>query len=354
MENNAAHSLEGLLLKSGWKVLKKQERDPNQSGSNFSVGYIVEKNGEKCFLKAFDFGGFLSIAIPKPGEDEIDPVDVINDMSNAYIYERDLSKHCQDKHVTKVSFVKDSGQEYVPGHSVPLVPYLIFDLAEGDVRKALSLFDDLDYAWRFKSLHDIAVGIKQLHSIEVSHQDVKPSNILVFQSESKLGDLGRSICRNLEGPYSNRAFTGDRTYAPPEIWYRFYVSDWRERVFATDCYMLGSLVVFYFAGVSMSALLRKHIPDEFSWEYWQGEYKELVPYLENAFEKALVEIVEDIEMEEYRAEIKELIQYLCNPLPERRGHPRAIQRKGNSYGMDRFITIFDVLKRKAENNITRY
>ena len=168
----------------------------------------------------------------------------MNEMTNAFIYERDLSKHCKNKHVTKVSFVKESGQENITGFSIPVVPYLIFELAEGDIRKTLDFSNELDYAWRFSSLHDIAVGLMQLHKIEVSHQDLKPSNVLVFQAESKLGDLGRSICRDLDGPYSKRVFTGDFTYAPPEIWYRFYERDWTKRVFATDCYMLGSLVVF--------------------------------------------------------------------------------------------------------------
>ena len=53
MENSAAHNLEGLSLKSGWYVKGKQEKDANQTGSNFSVGYLVEKNGTTCFLKAF-------------------------------------------------------------------------------------------------------------------------------------------------------------------------------------------------------------------------------------------------------------------------------------------------------------
>ena len=307
MDNNAAHSLLNLTLKKGWIVKEKPERDANQSGSTFSVGYIVEKDGETCFMKAFDFAGFLSIAVPKNGTDEIDVVDTINDMTNAFIYERDLSHHCKDKHVTKVSFVRESGQEYVQGFSIPLVPYLIFDLAEGDVRKTLHFSTELDYAWRFNSLHDIAIGLKQLHSIEVSHQDLKPSNVLIFNSESKLGDLGRSICRDIDGPYSKRPFTGDFTYAPPEIWYGYYEREWAKRVFATDCYMLGSLVIFYFSGISMSALLRKHIPDNFSWEVWKGAFEELEPYLENGFAKAMDEFETNITRQELKTELRQKI-----------------------------------------------
>lgn len=354
MDNNAAHNLLNRKLKNGWVVKEKPERDPNQSGSNFSVGYIVEKDGEICFMKAFDFAGFLSVAHPKNGENEIDVVDVINDMTNAFIYERDLSHHCKDKHVTKVSFVKESGQEYIQGFAIPLVPYLIFDLANGDVRKTLHFSTELDYAWRFNSLHDIAVGLKQLHSIEVSHQDLKPSNILVFNSESKLGDLGRSICRDIDGPYSKRPFTGDFTYAPPEIWYRYYERDWTKRVFATDCYMLGSLVTFYFAGISMSALLRKHIPDNFSWEVWTGVFEELKPYLENGFANALDEFERNITREDLKTELRQLVEFLCNPFPEKRGHPKNILTNGSNYSMERFVTILDVLKRKAELRIKKF
>lgn len=351
MDNNAAHNMLNLLLKSGWQVIEKPERDPNQSGSNFSVGYIVEKNGEICFMKAFDFAGFLSVAIPKSGSGDIDVIDVMNDMTNAFIYERDLSKHCKNKHVTKVSFVKESGQEFIQGYSIPIVPYLIFELAKGDVRKTLHFSTELDYAWRFKSLHDVAVGIKQLHTIDVSHQDLKPSNVLVFKTESKLGDLGRSICKDLEGPYSKRTFTGDFTYAPPEIWYRYYERDWNKRVFATDCYMLGSLVVFYFTGISMSALLRKHIPDNFSWESWRGSFEELVPYLENGFTCALKEFESNLTRPDLRMELTQLVKHLCNPFPEKRGHPKNVLSNGSNYNMERFVTILDVLKRKSELTI---
>lgn len=348
MENNAAHSLLGHTLKTGWLVKEKIQKNSNQTGSTFSVGYIVEKNSESCFLKAFDFGAFLATAVPKNGETDIDIVDVVNDMTTAFIYERDLSKHCKNKHVTKVIFVKEAGQEFIQGMAIPVVPYLIFDLADGDIRKNLDFSNKLDYAWRLKSLHDIAVGLKQLHQIEVSHQDLKPSNILVFKSESKLGDLGRSMCKDIDGPYNKMPFSGDYTYAPPEIMYRYYEKDWIKRVFATDCYLLGSLIVFYFSGISMSALLRKHIPDEFSWDKWRGGFDELKPYLEDGFSKALFEFEQNVKHDEFRADLKNLVEMLCHPYPEKRGHPKNILMNGCNYSLERFITKLDVLKTRAE------
>jgi len=340
MESNAAHNLLNRTLKSGWKVIKKKQKTDNQTGSFFSVGYLVEKDGEICFMKAYDFAKFLSISTGG------NVVDVMSEMITAYKYERDLSEHCKNKHVTKVSFVKESGEEIVEGFSITIVPFLIFDLAEGDIRERLDFSNKLDYAWRLKSLHDVSVGLMQLHKIEVSHQDLKPSNILVFDRNSKIGDLGRSMCRDIDGPYNKAAFTGDNTYAPPEIMYGYYERDWIKRVFATDCYLLGSLITFYFTGISMSALLRKHIPDNFSWERWTGPYEELSPYLENAFSNALIEFETNIDV--FKKELREIVEYLCNPFPEKRGHPKNFTSAINNFDLERFVTLLDVLKRKAE------
>ena len=227
------------------------------------------------------------------------------------------------------------------------MPYLIFDLADGDVRRCLHFSDKLDFAWRFMSLHYIAVGLNQLHAIEVSYQDLKPSNILVFNTESKIGDLGRSLCRSLEGPHSNLEFPGDLNYAPPEIMYRYYGPDWFKRSFACDCYLLGSMVLFYFAGISMSALLVKNIPSNFRWHVWNGPFDEIKPYLVDAFARALIEFEQSIADDFFRTDLVWLAERLCYPFPENRGHPKNISGQVTQYSMERFISKFDLLHKKA-------
>jgi len=134
MTDNAAHNLLNLTLQTGWFVKEKIEKTDNQTGSFFSVCYKVEKDGEICFLKAYDFAKFLTISIPGSKI-----VDVMNEMLTAYQYERDLSEYCKNRHVTKVSFVKEAGEEVVMGYAISIVPYLIFDMADGDIRKKLDL-----------------------------------------------------------------------------------------------------------------------------------------------------------------------------------------------------------------------
>lgn len=348
MDSNAAHNLLGRTLESGWLVHEKIAKGDNATGSFFSVSYLVKRENEICFLKAFDFAKFFQISEPNK---EI--VDIMGDMINAFQYERDLSNHCRNAHVTKVAFVREAGQEVVQGYSISIVPYLIFDLADGDVRQQLDFSEKLDFAWRLKSLHDIAVGLKQLHAIDVSHQDVKPSNILLFKSESKLGDLGRSLCKDFMSPYDDLHFTGDLNYAPPEIMYKYFDTDWNRRVFATDCYLLGSMVVFYFAGVSMSSLILSHIPDNFRWERWRGAFHEIRPYIADGFARAIIDFERSIEHDYFREELSYIVRYLCYPFPEKRGHPRTIKLRGNNLNLERFVSRFDLLRRKAEYMIKK-
>ena len=61
-DNNAADSLQGLTLDTGWYVDSRAHNAPGATGGFFSVCYTVTKDGEKCFLKAFNFSKFLNLA----------------------------------------------------------------------------------------------------------------------------------------------------------------------------------------------------------------------------------------------------------------------------------------------------
>jgi len=341
MKDIAAHNLEGRTLRQGWNVLKKQVKDTGDTGGTFSVCYEVEKDGKKYFMKAFNINGFIGVS----GSSKTF-MEYMLDMSTAFQYEKKLSEYCQDHRVTKISFVIDSGEETVTGYTFPIVPYLIFNMADGDVRNKLNYSKTLDFSWKLKSLHDIAVGIKQLHGIEVSHQDIKPSNILLFKSESKIGDLGRSMCPALSGPYDDLPFSGDRTYSPPEVWYLTQQSEWHERNYAIDCYLLGSMITYYISGISMSALLKKNI-DLLNPTGLSNSFKNDEPYLMNAFNAALTEIKNSIPVEAVQAEIIQLIEFLCHPNPEKRGHPKSLKDNGSNYSLERFVTKLDILQKKT-------
>jgi serine/threonine protein kinase len=61
----------------------------------------------------------------------------------------------------------------------------------------------------------MATGLHELHSQRIAHQDLKPSNVLVFsQREAKNADLGRATLRGQVGPFDEFPVAGDLSYAP--------------------------------------------------------------------------------------------------------------------------------------------
>jgi serine/threonine protein kinase len=115
-----------------------------------------------------------------------------------------------------------------------------------------------ELAWKLRALHHITTGLKQLHGSDVVHQDLKPSNVVVFDSgsdnqTSKLADLGRASRSNAHCPFDELPWAGDVNYAPPEVFYSFYEVDWHKRRIASDMYLLGSLVSFLLFQTTASA-----------------------------------------------------------------------------------------------------
>jgi eukaryotic-like serine/threonine-protein kinase len=340
---SAVHALVGRTLKSGWTVTEKASFKPGSTGGNFSVCYLVEKDNQKGFLKAINVLAFL--------REDVDLLNAMTEMLNTYNFEKEILSRCSNKNLSKVSRLLDASFENIPGFIVPNVYYMIFEKADGDVRNHLSFVTLIDDAWKLRSLHNIATGIKQLHSIDISHQDVKPSNVFVFDKVvSKVGDLGRALCETLSSPHSEMNFAGDHRYAPPEVFHRFVLPEWKDKVFAVDCYLLGSMACFYFTGQSMTALLSQKINPSIN--VLSLNFENALAYWVKAFDEA-IEVVKN-----HSSNIPDqdkfigTIRMLCYPDPRKRGHPKNIKQFGNNYQLDRFVEVFNLLARKAEYKLT--
>jgi serine/threonine protein kinase len=338
----AAHMLEGLTLEGGWRVSGKLERPPGSTGGQFSVGYIVEKEGTQAYLKALDYSfAFMSG----------DAAHVLEWMTSAYNFEVAILDRCAEQRMNRVVRALDRGELTVEGaEGVPTVSYLIFELAEGDIRRALdSLGPAFDYAWAFRMLHHASIGLWQLHRSDMAHQDVKPSNILTFgRGSSKLGDLGRASRRGSNAPHDEYHCAGDPQYAPPELLYGYMASDWSARRQACDLYLLGSLVMFVFSGATTTAAVMAFLDESQHPQEWQGSYSEVLPYVRVAFDRAIDEFEQALP-EALVPAVVPMVRQLCDPEPARRGHPRTrASRTANPYSLERYVSEFDLLARRAE------
>jgi serine/threonine protein kinase len=337
-----ADLLEGKLLEGKWRVLKKLTRKPTSTGGVFSTGYLIQHvDGQKYFLKAMDY----TRAFNSP-----DTLAAMNAWTSAYIFERNVCEKCRDRRLKRVVHAVEAfTTQATPGHPFSKVECLVFELAEGDVRAHLDKCDEFDIALVLRALHHVATGLEQLHKTDIAHQDLKPSNVLVFDQKigNKISDFGRAWAKDFRAAHDDYPVAGDLSYAPPELLYRQVSDDVSKRRFGCDTYHLGSLATFFFTRSHMNALLAKHLAPEHIWLTWGGSYSEVLPYVQAAFGLALEEFAAAIPAD-YRSEMTDILSYLCQPNPAERGHPLNGRQHAGQFSLDRFISRFDCLALRAE------
>ncbi len=339
-----AESLEGHTLDDGWVVSKKIKKNSSQTGGCFSEAYLVERNGnEKAFLKAMDYRKAFN------SQDRAKNLQIITTEIN---FEKNLLEHCKGSRMSKVIKSIHCGSLLLDqADPLSAVEYIILELAEGDIREYMENMEELDIAWTFRVLHNVAIGLRQLHSKFIAHQDIKPSNVLVFSRNlSKVSDLGCASTRVAPGPRDHLKIAGDPNYAAIEHLYGFHSAEWEIKRLAADCYMFGSLITFLFTTVSMTTLLLSKLGEEFHPHKRPGTYEQVLPYIKQSFSEVLVELKDYFECEipEFKEELLLMIKQLCNPDPNERGHPENISNRGSSYSFERYIAKLANCARRSE------
>jgi len=347
----AAEMLEGIELPNGWKVLAKMPK--SATGGCFSIPYFVERQNGKhkqtAFLKALNFRRILN---------EVDITKAMERHTKAFNFEKETLELCRDKKLSRIAILIDSGQ-YTARNSPWPVAYIIFELAKGgDARKQLATLKKFDLAWTLRTLHQISVGLNQLHHGGIAHQDLKPSNILFFEAfGAKITDLGcaDTLDKPSLSPRGREPIPGDPNYAPPELIYGDISLDWKIRRLGCDYYLLGNLVMFFLThGGSFNAVFHAKVDPQHRPLNWPHDYRSVLPYLNNAFEETLDEIKGTLPTS-IQKKIIEILRWLCHPDPKLRGHPKDIsQLHGNQFNLQRITSALDLLATKAEYGVLEY
>lgn len=328
---SASAQLQGITLGDGWTVTQKIKRSPSGTGGMFSNSYLATRESRTAFVKAFDFSDAF-----EPG---VDTLKILEGLIASYEHERDVLEHCNGRRLSHVSLAIDHGHVDVPDMNVMegRVYYLIFERAEGDIRCQMDEAHASDTVWCMLALRHVCLGLWQVHRELIAHQDLKPSNVLHYGGEDfRVADFGRSSMRGRTIWHDEKDFPGDKTYAPPELLYGFTHQEFIPRRFGSDIYMLGNLAVFLFTGTNITESIMAQLDPQHHWTRWASEYEEVLPYLQEAFGRAIEEMEPRLP-KEVRDYILPFVQQLCNPDLSMRGHPRGIGRYGQ-YSLERYVT----------------
>ena len=253
--------------------------------------------------------------------------------------------------MTKVVTPLDVGVIETAVRQAPLnrVYYVIFEMADADLRVQFLEQKVVSWCNLLSSLHHTVLGVYQLHRGGIVHQDIKPSNVLYFKSDvSKIADLGRVTDKEGTSPFSNVPFTGDPRYAPMEVRYGEVGVDFVDRRLS-DLYMVGSLIYQMITGADISTHLyveTKLIAPNLTMLPFQDAlafYNSAFISILNRFEEgARVELGDSIAME-----LKVVVHELCNPDPLQRGN-KIKTNKIQRLSMERYVGKMASILRKAK------
>jgi len=345
-----AEDLTGLDLQGGWHVDGRVTQSAKGTGEYSSISYFASnEKKEKAFLKAIDLSSALQ---------DDDLMGKLHELSVAYEHEFNLLHQCKDKRLRRVVVPIAEGLAQVSELYKPLdrVPYIIFPRAEGNIRDVLERWREFekkfDLAWALRCLHHSATGLQELHGMNIAHQDVKPSNILVYPVEgSKITDLGSASQAGNPSRSDKWPVAGDVRYATPEQWYSWSQSAEFENRYLVDLYRLGSLMFFFFSDLSAMDALQLKLSSQYGKDFVKSDFISDLPYLKYAFKESLDGLRESVEKIAggLTDQIIMIAGQLCDPDPRKRGDPRAGAAKyREQHDMQAYVSRFNILARRAE------
>jgi eukaryotic-like serine/threonine-protein kinase len=341
----------GMQVENDWTIIEAIQRAGTPgaeafSGGFFSQGYIAQKGEKTAFLKVIDVGRALSM-----GGNVMDTMSAI---SQDFKFECSILEACRSARLDRIVEVIGQGEMNPPAHWLPFnIPYIMFERADGDLRREVKKMDSLSAAWILKILHNVAVGLQQLHGQKIAHQDLKPSNVLLFESSrngAKIGDLGRASSTSLAANHDILEVPGAANYAPPEQVYGVRPTEWVDRKDACDLYQLGAIASFLFAGITPTMHYITSLDKNILPKIWNGnhtcDYNAALPMLQVAFAQFLAMVRVSLP-NAIAEELTHLIFNACNPDYTKRGDPGARERVGRPVGIEAFASRFDRLSKMA-------
>ena len=321
-----------------WEVIKKRQRTDQDCSGYFSTCYTVrDDQGNFAFLKAYNYVYALG---SKAGS-----ADALREMTENFTYERDLLSFCAEYGMRRVVTAIDSGEYSEKGELIP-VPYLVFEIARGSL-KTQEIMENADLAWKLSIFHGALVGLSQLHNAKIVHQDIKPSNILIFGlTYSKISDLGSATQFDHPSNWISVKHVGDLRYAPVELLYGYYSPHWDTRRYGADLFMMGGILSYLLSNSNLLALMLVKVPENRHPVKFGGTFEEVKPYLLKAHSETLEEIQSYIP-ESIRVDLLRVLSELSHPVPEERGNPTKLQATHRQYSLQRYISVIDRLAKRS-------
>ena len=356
MKDFACLDLTGKTI-SGWSVGNKI--DNKDTTAKYSLFYEVTKEGQQAIMKVLNYEQCHN----GPLDGAKDRDSLISRETSAFHFESELAEACTGNHMGNVIRYLERGTIEIQDYVIKTVSYIIYEMSEGTISEFLDFSTKSSFVAnlgvlvdKLKSLHQVAKGVKQLHTHLIAHHNITPQSVEVFEGNSlyKIGGLQKSRTSQavLHTPVAAKLFDGDYTFAPPEAYFNYKLSEEMDTYFQIDTYMLGNLIVYYLTNMNLTTLIDQKCPNTLlDWASKGSKYPEVLPDIIKAFNETMDEIEMAICDKELRQDIIEIIEGLCHPDPVQRGYPRGLCKVQANADLQRVLTKLDILYKKAKRTL---
>jgi hypothetical protein len=111
------------------------------------------------------------------------------------------------------------------------------------------------------------------------------------------------------------------------------------------------MIVFFFTGVSMTALVQSFLDAGHQRSNWRGSFSEVLPFVRKAHNEALIALERQLPPS-LSGQLTEIVRELCDPQPELRGR---ISSYGGAqqYSLEKYLSTFNLLAEKVEFGLIR-
>jgi eukaryotic-like serine/threonine-protein kinase len=312
-------------LKDGWRATGIHEIQRDQP--NRCRTYLASNSAREL--------GFVKVLPPST-----DDLDQMRLHLEEFFSEKEIVELCGKRNMQRIVRAIAFDKLEAPGIVPITIHYLIFEWAPRDMRALMTDTDDDQVVAALACLHHMATALHELHFSKIAHQNLRPAAVLRFDDAThKLSDF-----RHAQRAGALRTDTAsfiDAAHAPPELLYGHPTLAFEAR-FGGDVYQLGALGLHLLTGIGATVQLARGLSDFHHWRNWEGSFADVLPYL-NIVHERMIENLHNLLPASIQNELTEAIRQLTMPDPARRGHPTHIDGSGPRYGLERFISLFDLL-----------
>ena len=153
--------------------------------------------------------------------------------SNMKVFGQEIQVFGQIRHRNIVSY-------YGLCHIEQSSTAILMERMEKNLAKCLEEEKIMPLHIKFRILHDVASGLRHLHSHGIIHRDLTANNVLLHDGVAKIGDFGNSriidLCSNSDPLMTKH---GDIGFVPPEAYGSTYTEKW-------DIFSYGHLAIHIF------------------------------------------------------------------------------------------------------------